>query len=125
MPLHLSGDTAPSQGRMAKVGLVARTKQGLAVQGCGRPSGITGVPGTLRRRRVEVWCLLILTAGPAFCLAQAVAFAAPNQMQQIGTEAMQAIRSHDLSVQEYASVNRSAQTDARVKQRLLDAANRE
>ncbi len=46
-------------------------------------------------------------------------------MHQISMEALQAIRSHDLSVQEYASVARSAQTDAQVKQRLLDAANRE
>ncbi|MEA2729287.1 MAG: hypothetical protein QOF70_3762 [Acetobacteraceae bacterium] len=42
---------------------------------------------------------------------------------QANAEAVQTIQSHGLSVQEYANVVRTAQTDPRVKQRLLNAAN--
>lgn len=43
---------------------------------------------------------------------------------QANAEAVQAIQSHGLSVQEYSTVVRTAQTNPEVKQRLLDAANR-
>jgi hypothetical protein len=45
--------------------------------------------------------------------------------QQANAEAVQAIQSHGLSVQEYSTVVRTAQQDPQVKQRLLDAANKE
>ena len=45
--------------------------------------------------------------------------------EQANAEAVQAIQSHGLSVQEYSNVVRTAQTDPGVKQRLLDAANKE
>lgn len=43
--------------------------------------------------------------------------------QQANAEAVQAIQSHGLSVQEYAHVVRTAQRNPEVKQRLLAAAN--
>jgi hypothetical protein len=43
--------------------------------------------------------------------------------EQANAEAVQAIQSHGLSVQEYSSVVRTAQSDPQVKQRLLTAAN--
>lgn len=55
--------------------------------------------------------------------------ASPQQKQnltaQANAEAVQAIQSHGLSVQEYSKVVRTAQTDPDVKQRLLNAANSE
>ena len=52
--------------------------------------------------------------------------ASPEQKQglseQANAEAVQAIQSHGLSVQEYSTVVRTAQNDPRIKQRLLDAA---
>ena len=52
--------------------------------------------------------------------------ASPQQKQalseQANAEAVQAIQSHGLSVQEYSKVIRTAQNDTQVKQRLLDAA---
>jgi hypothetical protein len=42
---------------------------------------------------------------------------------QANAEAVQAIQSHGLSMQEYSSVVRMAQTNPQVRQRLLDAAN--
>jgi hypothetical protein len=52
--------------------------------------------------------------------------AAPEQKQsmseQAAAEAVQAIQSHGLSVQEYSNVIRVAQNDPLVKQKLLDAA---
>jgi hypothetical protein len=54
--------------------------------------------------------------------------APPEQKQglseQANAEAVQAIQSHGLSVQEYSSVVRTAQNNPQVKQRLLDAANK-
>jgi trans-aconitate methyltransferase len=44
---------------------------------------------------------------------------------QANAEAVQAIQSHGLSVQEYSTVVRTAQQDPQVKQRLLDAANKD
>jgi hypothetical protein len=44
--------------------------------------------------------------------------------ERANAEAVQAIQSHGLSVQEYSTVVRTAQTDPQVKQRLLDAANK-
>jgi hypothetical protein len=56
-----------------------------------------------------------------------MASASPEQKQglsaQANAEAVQAIQSHGLSVQEYSSVIRTAQADPQVKQRLLGAAN--
>jgi hypothetical protein len=53
--------------------------------------------------------------------------ATPDQKQglseQANAEAVQAIQSHGLSVQEYSSVVRTAQNNPQVKQRLLKAAN--
>jgi hypothetical protein len=53
--------------------------------------------------------------------------ATPEQKQglseQANAEAVQAIQSHGLSVQEYSSVVRTAQNNPQVKQRLLNAAN--
>ena len=53
--------------------------------------------------------------------------ASPDQKQglsaQANAEAVQAIQSHGLSVQEYSSVVRTAQNNPQVKQRLLNAAN--
>jgi hypothetical protein len=45
--------------------------------------------------------------------------------QQANAEAVQAIQSHGISVQEYSSVVRTAQSNPDVKQRLLDAANKD
>jgi hypothetical protein len=42
--------------------------------------------------------------------------------EQANAEAVQAIQSHGLSVQEYSNVVRIAQNDPQVKQRLLEAA---
>nr|WP_294526440.1 DUF4168 domain-containing protein [uncultured Rhodopila sp.] len=42
---------------------------------------------------------------------------------QANAEAVQAIQSHGLSIQEYSSVVRMAQSNPQLKQRLLDAAN--
>ena len=42
---------------------------------------------------------------------------------QANAEAVQAIQSHGLSIQEYSSVVRMAQTNPQLKQRLLAAAN--
>jgi hypothetical protein len=54
--------------------------------------------------------------------------ASPTQKQtlsaQANAEAVQAIQSHGLSVQQYASVIRTAQNDPQLKQRLLSAADR-
>jgi len=53
--------------------------------------------------------------------------ATPEQKRGLGeqanAEAVQAIQSHGLSVQEYSRVVRTAQSDPLVKQRLLTAAN--
>lgn len=53
--------------------------------------------------------------------------ASPAQKQtlsaQANAEAVQAIQSHGLSVQQYASVIRTAQNDQQLKQRLLSAAD--
>lgn len=53
--------------------------------------------------------------------------ATPDQKQglsaQANAEAVQAIQSHGISVQEYSRVVRTAQTDPQLKQRLLAAAN--
>jgi hypothetical protein len=46
-----------------------------------------------------------------------------NLSAQANAEAVQAIQSHGLSVQEYSTVVRTAQTNPQVKQRLLEAAN--
>lgn len=55
--------------------------------------------------------------------------APPAQKQSLSTqanaEAVQAIQSHDLSVQEYTSVIRTAQNDPQLKQRLLSVANQD
>jgi len=55
--------------------------------------------------------------------------ASPEQKQsvsdQANAEAVQAIQSHGLSVQEYSNVIRIAQNDPQVKQKLLDAAKRQ
>jgi urocanate hydratase len=55
--------------------------------------------------------------------------ASPEQKQglsaQANAEAVQAIQSHGLSVQEYSNVVRTAQNNPQVKQRLLSAANSE
>jgi hypothetical protein len=52
--------------------------------------------------------------------------ATPEQKQGVSekanAEAVQAIQSHGLSVQEYSSVIRVAQNDPQIKQKLLDAA---
>ena len=52
--------------------------------------------------------------------------ASPEQKQglseQANAEAVQAIQSHGISVQEYTSVMRTAQANPQVKQRVLDAA---
>jgi hypothetical protein len=52
--------------------------------------------------------------------------ASPEQKQgmseQANAEAVQAIQSHGLTVQEYSNVIKIAQSDPQVKQRLLDAA---
>jgi Domain of unknown function (DUF4168) len=45
--------------------------------------------------------------------------------EQANAEAVQAIQSHGISVQEYSTVVRTAQNDPQVKQRLLDAAKQE
>jgi hypothetical protein len=54
--------------------------------------------------------------------------ATPEQKQglsaQANAEAVQAIQSHGISVQEYSQVVRTAQTDPQLKQRLLEAANK-
>ena len=54
--------------------------------------------------------------------------ASPAQKQtlsaQANAEAVQAIQSHGLSVEQYTSVIRTAQNDPQVKQRLLSAAGR-
>jgi hypothetical protein len=55
--------------------------------------------------------------------------AGPAQKQGLSekanAEAVQAIQSHGLSVQEYSTVVRTAQNNPQVKQRLLDAASKE
>jgi hypothetical protein len=54
--------------------------------------------------------------------------ASPAQKQtlsaQANAEAVQAIQSHGLSVEQYTSVIRTARNDQQVKQRLLSAADR-
>jgi hypothetical protein len=54
--------------------------------------------------------------------------ASPAQKQTLSTqanaEAVQAIQSHGLSVEQYTRVIRTAQNDQQVKQRLLSAADR-
>jgi len=45
--------------------------------------------------------------------------------ERANAEAVQAIQSHGLSVQEYSSVVRSAQANPQLRQRLLDAANKQ
>jgi hypothetical protein len=54
--------------------------------------------------------------------------ASPEQKQSLSekanAEAVQAIQSHGLSVQEYSTVVRTAQNNPQVKQRLLDAASK-
>src|SRR6185437_6954392 len=54
--------------------------------------------------------------------------ASPEQKQSLSTqanaEAVQAIQSHGLSVDQYTSVIRTARNDPQVKQRLLSAADR-
>jgi hypothetical protein len=42
--------------------------------------------------------------------------------EQANAEAVQAIQSHGISVQEYSNVMRTAQNNPQIKQRLLDAA---
>ncbi len=42
--------------------------------------------------------------------------------EQANAEAVQAIQSHGISIQEYSTVMRTAQNNPQVKQRLLDAA---
>jgi hypothetical protein len=42
--------------------------------------------------------------------------------EQANAEAVQAIQSHGISIQEYTTVMRTAQNNPQVKQRLLDAA---
>jgi hypothetical protein len=42
--------------------------------------------------------------------------------EQANAEAVQAIQSHGISVQEYSAVVRTAQNNPQIKQRLLDAA---
>jgi hypothetical protein len=53
--------------------------------------------------------------------------ASPQQKQglseQANAEAVQAIQSHGLSLQEYSNIVRTAQNNPQIKQRLLDAAN--
>jgi hypothetical protein len=53
--------------------------------------------------------------------------ATPEQKQglseQANAEAVQAIQSHGISVQDYSNVIRTAQNNPQVKQRLLEAAN--
>jgi hypothetical protein len=44
--------------------------------------------------------------------------------EQANAEAVQAIQSHGISVQDYSNVIRTAQNDPQVKRRLLDAANK-
>jgi hypothetical protein len=44
--------------------------------------------------------------------------------ERANAEAVQAIQSHGLSVQEYSNVVRSAQANPQLRQRLLDAANK-
>ena len=55
--------------------------------------------------------------------------ASPTQKQGLSekanAEAVQAIQSHGLSIQEYSTVVRTAQNNPQIKQRLLDAANKE
>jgi hypothetical protein len=46
----------------------------------------------------------------------------PGLNEQANAEAIQAIQSHGLSVQEYSRVMRTAQNDPQLKQRLLSAA---
>lgn len=57
----------------------------------------------------------------------AMSTATPEQRQGLSekanAEAVQAIQSHGLSVQEYSRVIRTAQNDPQLKQRLLQAAN--
>ncbi len=43
--------------------------------------------------------------------------------EQANAEAVQAIQSHGLSIQEYSTVVRTAQNNPQIKQRLLDAAS--
>jgi hypothetical protein len=45
--------------------------------------------------------------------------------EHANAEAVQAIQSHGLSVQEYSNVVRSAQSNPQLRQRLLDAANKQ
>jgi len=45
--------------------------------------------------------------------------------ERANAEAVQAIQSHGLSVQEYSNVVRSAQSNPQLRQRLLDAANKQ
>ncbi|MFL5254609.1 MAG: DUF4168 domain-containing protein [Rhodopila sp.] len=45
--------------------------------------------------------------------------------ERANAEAVQAIQSHGLSVQEYSNVVRSAQANPQLRQRLLDAANKQ
>jgi hypothetical protein len=56
-----------------------------------------------------------------------IASATPEQKQglsdQANAEAVQAIQSHGISVQEYSQVVRTARNDPQVRQRLLTAAN--
>lgn len=44
--------------------------------------------------------------------------------EQANAEAVEAIQSHGISVQEYSTVVRTAQNDPQLKQRLLDAAKK-
>jgi hypothetical protein len=45
--------------------------------------------------------------------------------ERANAEAVQAIQAHGLSVQEYSNVVRSAQANPQLRQRLLDAANKQ
>ncbi len=57
-----------------------------------------------------------------------MASASPQQREGLSekanAEAVEAIQSHGISVQDYSNVMRTAQNDPQVKQRLLDAAKR-
>ncbi len=47
-----------------------------------------------------------------------------NLSERANAEAVQAIQSHGISIQDYSNVIRTAQNDPQVKRRLLDAANK-
>jgi hypothetical protein len=104
---------------LAASGTVPQGQQGAAAQGVAVPDATIGKAGAALRD----------VANLQEKYQPKIESATPKEKEglsaQANAEAVQAIQSHGLSIQEYSSVVRMAQTDPQLKQRLLDAANQQ